>query len=504
MPIVLCDASKATPYKGLAYILDKEKTLAAGNQGFATLANDPKALAEQMMFTMTIHGKGGEVEERKYYHCKVSFHPDDLPENGGTLTVKKAYSYAMEYAAATWPGREVVWSIQKHGRAMHIHFIVAAVEQATGKKMDARDAEYRRWKKRANDLAMKHGLSTLDWEAATKAKRAGESMPDLPVLETFAETDMKSRGKSTWKDDLRSKIDAAAKTSRTMDEFKAALQKDGVTLTRCTEQTISYKLGDHKACRGDTLGADYTVASIRSVLQLNAIEPAPEEGKAHVGIDAAIGHASQRQATVAAGGRDVSKGQRDLCRELGRLAGVPRAEVDRMIDDGAKATWDEKQAAWEKCKAARNMYWEEYTVRQQALRNELDEAYKARRKVKNAEWALNPRNRRSGLLGALYGFAVLSSHDDLPELERRIAALKKEQAQLRQEVASFKKVTERAVGTLREKNLSLDAYMDEVTNMQIFAKLLAKKNGLLDEKERADLLQQAGEARKKYQKENGR
>lgn len=502
MPIVLCESSKATPYKGLAYILDKEKVLACGNQGFVTLTNDPKVLAEQMMDTMRIHGKGEQVDERKYYHCKVSFDPRDLPENGGTLTVKMAYRYALEYAAATWPGREVVWSIQKHGRAMHIHFIVAAVEQETGKKLNARDAEYRRWKNRANDLAMKHGLSTLDWKETTKAKRAGESMPNLPVLETFAETDMKSRGKSTWKDDLRSRIDAAAKTSRTMEEFKTALQKNGVTLTRCTEQTISYKLGDHKACRGDTLGADYTVASIRDALKYNAEEPAIEEGKAHAGFDDLVGHASRRQAAAAAGGRDVSKRQRDLCREFGRLAGVPRAEVDRMIDDGAKATWEEKKAAWEKYKAARDMYWEEYTIRQQALRNELDEAYKARRKVKNAEWALNPRNRRSGLIGVLYGLAVVSTHEDLPELERRIDALKREQAQLRQEVASFKKVTEKAVDTLKEKNLSLDTYMDEVINMQVFGKLLAKKNGLLDERERADLLREAEKARQQARKKS--
>lgn len=495
MPIVLCDASKATPYKGLAYILDKEKTLAAGNQGFATLANDPKALAEQMMFTMTIHGKGGEVEERKYYHCKVSFHPDDLPENGGTLTVKKAYSYAMEYAAATWPGREVVWSIQKHGRAMHIHFIVAAVEQATGKKLDARDAEYRRWKKRANDLAMKRGLSTLDWEKATAEKRAAEQQSDLPVKETFAERDMKRRGKTSWKDELREKIDAAAAKSRTLEEFKTKLQASGVTLTRCTEQTISYKLGEHKACRGDTLGGDYTAAAIRSALERNSIEPAAEEGKDHAGLDSVIGYSEQKRA---AGGFVPTAADREFYRALGRALGVTRAEVDDMLDNlGPAATWEEKKTAWDAYQAAKASFWEEYKILQQDLRNELNAAYRHRKWARNAEWALNPRNRRKSLIGVLCAFIVLRRYGRADELSADIEFLQKKMSDLRNDMATFKYETGMAVETLRKKGLSLDEYMAHVKGMQEKADTLVKQTQWMSQETRDALQQQAEKGKKK-------
>lgn len=40
MPIVKCSASKATPAKGINYIMDPEKVIAKGHQGFVT--QDPK------------------------------------------------------------------------------------------------------------------------------------------------------------------------------------------------------------------------------------------------------------------------------------------------------------------------------------------------------------------------------------------------------------------------------------------------------------------------------
>lgn len=265
MPIVKCEASKATPMKGIAYIMDRDKTLASGSQNL--MEGDPESMARQMMETMLLHGKGKNPNERKYYHCKISFDPQDLKQNGGDLDEKKANLYATKYAHRMWPGREVVWSVQHHGTAMHIHLIVAACHLETGKKLDARHAEYRRWKTGAQELAEKMGLSTLDWESATKTKRTRECEVVEPVSLTFAEKGLKARGKGTWKDELRWIIDEAVATSTTMEGFRDALEAQGVTMTRCTDQTMSYKLGEHRACRGDTLGGAYTAKAIRAALE---------------------------------------------------------------------------------------------------------------------------------------------------------------------------------------------------------------------------------------------
>ena len=319
MPITKCAASKATPAKGIDYIMDPKKVIARGNQGF--ISYDPQKMAKQMMQTMHLFGKGFDRDERKYYHAKVSFDPNDRPEFGGTLTPEKANLYAAKYAAEIWPNREVVWAVQDHGEAIHIHFIVAACERDTGKKLDARDAEYGKWKTQANTIAAEMGLSTIDWRKATKDKRQRETQPSAPVVSTFAEQGLRERGRSVWKDELRNIIDAAAKESRSLEQFKAALKAEGVTLTRCTDQTISYKLGEHRACRGDTLGADYTVAAIRDAIENNRADRT-------VTLDMKIRNK-----------RNLTAYEQNMMRDLGRLGGFTRSEVDEICS--REYTWQE-------------------------------------------------------------------------------------------------------------------------------------------------------------------
>lgn len=496
MPITKCAASKATPAKGIDYIMDPEKVIARGSQGFVT--TDPKKMARQMLQTMHLFGKGFDPDERKYYHSKVAFDPADRTVNGGSLTPEKANAYAARYAAQTWPGREVVWAVQDHGASIHIHFILAACERDTGKKLDARDAEYRIWKDRAQDLAKEMGLSTLDWRKATKAKRQKEGQSWEAIDETFAEQGLKDRGKTTWKDELREKIDAAVKSSSSMADFKAALQAAGVELTRCTEQTISYKLGDHKACRGDSLGGDYTAQAIRDALQHNKEHPALADPDYRPSIHARI-EAAQTGANF---DRVISLEERKMLRELGRLAGFKRSEIDQWCDDAPKATWEEKQQAWDGYKAAKAEFWEEYNIRQLALSKEIDAAYKRRRKVKDAEWVINPRNRRSTLFGVIFAAIYLARNDTTTMIDWEIQRLKREQQQLRKDMATFKANIGEAVGTLREKGLSLDAYLDAVKRMQRIADEIQMKNAReLDAGERAKLQKEA--ERKQRQRNKG-
>lgn len=499
MPIVKCAASKATPAKGIDYIMDPEKVIAQGSQGFMT--GDPKKMARQMLQTMHLFGKGYDPDERKYYHAKVAFDPADRPENGGSLDPRKANAFAADYARKTWPGREVVWAVQDHGSSIHIHFIVAACEQETGKKMDARDAEYRAWKDHAQDLAKEYGLSTLDWRKATQKKRGQEIQSWEAIDETFAEQGLKARGKGTWKDELREKIDAAIKSSCSMEEFRAQLEASGVTLTRCTDTTISYKLGDHKACRGDSLGGDYTVAAVRDALQHNQEHPALADPEYRPSLQ-------EKLAGIQSGAsydRVIGLEERQMLRELGRLAGFKRSEIDQWCDEAPRATWEEKQKAWDSYKAAKAEFWDEYNIRQQKLRNEIDAAYKRRRKVKNAEWVLNPRNRRSSLFGVIFAAIYLARNDTTAMIDREIQELKREQQQLRRDMATFKADTGEAVETLREKGLSLDAYMASVQRMQGIADQIQRKNAaLLDVAEKDRLRRQAEREKLKRQQQHSK
>lgn len=463
MPIVKCSASKATPAKGIAYIMDPEKVVAKGYINF--VSDDPGRMAKQMLQTMHLHHKGFDPKERKYYHVKVAFDPADRPENGGTLTPEKADDYAADYAMKTWPDREVVWAVQDHGASIHIHFIVAACDLETGKKLDAKDADYRLWKDRAQDLAKGYRLSTLDWRKATREKRQKEFQSSIPIDETFAEQGMKARGKSTWKDELRSVIDQAAARCSSMAEFRTALESRGVTMTRCTEQTISYKLGNHQACRGDSLGGDYTVLAIRDALYHNRLlDQGPAKTMQADGhVRDLIWEAGQIKET---GSVVIPESDRKSYREFGRLAGVKRSEVDAMCDHAPKATWEEKQEIWALGRAYKDHWWSNWKSMNQGVSEELSEAYKRRRAIRQYEWLLNPRNRKASLLGVLIAAIYLRRNGDLAKIDEQIQRLKAQQAQLRRDATAFKEKSKVATETLRQKGLSKDEYVAAVRGLQ--------------------------------------
>lgn len=472
MPIVKCEASKATPLKGVDYILDPEKTLAQGIQNLRS--QDPEKISKQMMQTMLIHGKGKSPNERKYYHCKLSFDPADLKKNGGTLDEYKANQYAAKFAKKTWPGREVVWSVQQHGTAMHIHFIVAACEQSTGKKLDARDAEYRKWKNGANDLAKEMGLSTLDWEKATAEKRAGEIQQELPVTQTFAEKGLQSRGKAVWKDDLRAAIDDAVANSTDMDEFKEQLSKKGVTLTRCTEQTISYKYGDHKACRGDKLGGDYTMAAIQDALQHNyeaRIQPEVSNRSLELKIYAAD---VQRE-----GGRVISEEEREFWREFGRLGGVTRQEIDFACDLASSKFNDKanKKYYWERYKKSNRLHWDAYKDEKNRINEQLSDRYAALKKVREIEWLLDPRNYRKTFLDMIFAMIMLSLYrKDIERIEREVGELKAAREILNSKCVEYRQAAADVRETLMSDNQPIDVYEATLKRMEKIADDMYEQN----------------------------
>lgn len=484
MAIVTIKASKATPGKALDYITEKGKAALV-----SVYQLDPSQdLARQMMGTAKLWGKAQDEGDRKYYHLKISFDPKDWTRNGGPLTEREALQIGMQIMREFCPGSESAGSVHTDKDHLHFHGVINAVDLETGKMLDMRNADYRRLKDRVQEICAERGLTAIDWRKATKEKRAREGQSWEAVDETFAEKGLKARGQATWKDELRAKIDAAVKSSCSMDEFRAKLQASGVTLTRCTEQTISYKLGDHKACRGDALGGDYTVAAIRDALDHNQEQADPERKPS----------LNDRLASIQASGYDrvIGLDERQQLRELGRLAGFKRSEIDQWCDEAPRATWEEKQKAWDSYKAAKAEFWDEYAIRQQKLRNEIDAAYKRRRKVKDAEWALNPRNRRSSLFGVIFAAIYLSRNDSSAMIDREIQELKRAQQQLRRDMATFKADTGEAVETLREKGLSLDAYMASVQRMQSIAEQIQKKNAaLLDVAEKERLRRQAEKAK---------
>lgn len=438
MAITILKSSKATPAKGMEYITDDGKAALVDSRNL-----DPnRDYANQMMNTAMLWDKAQDENSRKYYHFKLSFDPKDWTENGGTLTEQEAMEIGLQLISEYFPTYEAVGAVHTDRKHLHFHGMINAVDLATGDMIHMNDREYRRFKDRAQEICAERGLTTIDWREATAQKRAAEKQAKQPIEETFAEKGLKSRGKTPWKDELRTIVDQAVGKATTMDEFKKLLESRGVTLTRCTDKTISYKLGDHKACRGDTLGGDYTVQAVRDAIKHNQTKPLQNNKS----FDAIYANADQRAKN------SISEADREIFRAAGRQIGLKRADIDEMCNKAGQATWEDKQAAWETYRQAQAAYWEHY-YREKAR---LQKAYADRLAYNRAHQTAIQRlynNHHRGLMGSLFLLAVVLVKPDLihPE-DDYMRYIKEESAKLQFEMQVHRKDADAWARELRALN----------------------------------------------------
>ena len=452
MPIVKCHANKRALADTVSYIMNPLKVIARGNQGFMTA--DPTEMVNQMQETLRLHGK---QKGRHYYHVKVAFSLEDRPENGGSLTAEKANAYAAKYASYLWSGKEVIWACQDHGASIHIHFVVAACDIETGKKLNVNNQEYCKWKDYAQTLAVEFGLTPLDWREAVRKKKTQDRQMGFPVYESFAEKGRKAKGKDTYKDQLRKIIDQALVKAKNMEEFRIELQKSDVVLTRCTSATISYKWGERRAYRGDSLGDDYIAIAVHNRLLHN---------QRQTGIESKIKTAELR----AGGKRVLSQEETESIYDFGRVIGLSREEVGQLVDHALYASRAGKKQAWDVWRANKDRFWESYRQSQAEIANHLDDLYRQRKLLKQSEWILNPYNTKTSLWGILFAFVLrLSSHTSLQEIEAEIALYKEIRARLRKNIELFKKASEKGIQSLKDYDFSIEEYLLAISQMHTSA-----------------------------------
>lgn len=392
---------------------------------------------------------GKDIENsRQGYHLKVCFDPRDDEKNGGLLTDSLAIKVVAKLVREAFPNHQAVLAVHNDTPNKHVHVIIGAVNPLTGIKINMRMSEYRDLKDLANKIAAEYGLSTLDWREATRKKRAGEVYGDLPVKYTFAEQGMDQRGQGTWKGELRNVIDEATIGCTSLEEFRKRLAGRDVILTRCSDRIISYKFGSHHPVRGDTLGDDYTMAGIMDQLSYYRNWPNP---------------------------MGVSWEDRLQYRDWGRMAGLRRSEMDAIADEIHRATWSQKQDVWADYKQIKDTFWDDYQKRKARLQEQMDEAQRRRKLVKDAQWALDLRNRKRTLAGIIFAAIVLHQHGNREMVEQEIKRLRSEQEALKNECIGFRTSSNEALQTLRQKGLSLEQYLANVKKMQDLAEGMFEK-----------------------------
>lgn len=188
----------------------------------------------------------------------------------GEVTMQEANEIGIETAKRLIGDEyQVVVYTQCDGksRLKHNHINFNAINLKNGKKYDNHALLWRA-REISDEICRERGLSVIPHDQPTKAEKA-----------------LKSRGVKLWKDKLRDIIDQAKAQSNNIDEFKAILRSEGITInernsrkecgtawtyviSRTTHKDWGLKANETKI-RGRTLGGNYTCASISNFVSEN-------------------------------------------------------------------------------------------------------------------------------------------------------------------------------------------------------------------------------------------
>lgn len=246
MPLFKGVASKAKPSKAIKYITNPNKAAIVVTHGL----DDSLDYSVQFADTQSLFGKAKSFGNRKYYHFKHSFDPKD------NISPAEASEMTEELASKVFDDYEYIIATHTDKAHIHCHLIVNSVSFVTGKMLHLNNTEYGELKDLSNSIAEKHGYSTLDFR-----KKAADRI-------SSKEKQITLNGGTSWKEELREVIAIAVHDCTTMEEFESYINDYGVTITRNTAKTISFKHPNkQKSIRGDKLGADYTKEAILNELE---------------------------------------------------------------------------------------------------------------------------------------------------------------------------------------------------------------------------------------------
>ena len=221
--------------------------------------------ARDVLMTRNLFGKRPNGKNNLAFKMSISFSPDDNDK----LTYDEVFRIAKEFADKYFQGYEVLFAVHTDKPHKHVHFLIGNCHIETGRA-------YRRNQRDLYDMCeffgeqcMKRGLTN------SVRKDYFNENPDRDK-ETFAEMQMKAKGKETFKDELREviRIECADPNNKTLEDVVNSLMKHYHVECRVKGNTISYrhpnftdKSGKLVSVRGSKLGDKYTVKGILHELE---------------------------------------------------------------------------------------------------------------------------------------------------------------------------------------------------------------------------------------------
>ncbi|MCM1530184.1 MAG: relaxase/mobilization nuclease domain-containing protein [Alistipes sp.] len=226
---------------------------------------DRDNFTRDVLMTRELFGKRNSKNANLSFKMSISFSPDDNDK----LTYDEVFRIAKEFAEKYFQGYEVLFAVHTDKPHKHVHFLIGNCHTETGRA-------YRRNQKDLYDMCEFFGKQCMKRGLFHSVREDFYNHDSDYDKETFAERQMKAKGKETFKDELREviQIELADLNNHTLEDVVNALMKHYNVECRVKGNTISYrhpnftdKSGNLASVRGSKLGEKYTVKGIEHELR---------------------------------------------------------------------------------------------------------------------------------------------------------------------------------------------------------------------------------------------
>ncbi|MGG4382813.1 relaxase/mobilization nuclease domain-containing protein [Priestia megaterium] len=201
---------------------------------------DVDYVRNQFKATREIWGKSGGIQA---HHVIQSFKPDEVDP-------QQANEIGLQLAEKMAKGHEVAVYTHTDKDHIHNHIVINAVNYEDGRKFHAHGQEaIDHVRKISDELCKEHGLSIVEERSAD-------------VRYTLAEQSLLQKGKSSWKDEIRTAIDSSKEQATSFEDFQERLKDQGVQATLRGKNITYEHLESNKKVRGTKLGLAYEKETI--------------------------------------------------------------------------------------------------------------------------------------------------------------------------------------------------------------------------------------------------
>ena len=151
--------------------------------------------ARDVLITRNLFGKRPNGKANLAFKMSISFSPEDNDK----LTYDEVFKIAMEFAEKYFRGYEVLFAVHTDKPHKHVHFLIGNCHIEIGKAFRRSQKDLYNMCEFFGEQCMKRGLVN------SVRKDYYNENPDREK-ETFAEKQMKLKGKETFKNELREVI----------------------------------------------------------------------------------------------------------------------------------------------------------------------------------------------------------------------------------------------------------------------------------------------------------